>query len=91
MLNLIDDFRESLQCCLPLVDADVGLGVSIRTLSIELQIGSGRALGGLGGASMSVSGKVLHVDLVDLDGGHSQFLNTFISAVVNHKSILFIW
>ena len=74
----------------PLADADVGLGVGVGTLSIGWPLSLlDRGLGGLGGAGMSVSGKVLHEGLVGLDGGSSHLLYLYISAVVNHKIDLF--
>jgi hypothetical protein len=59
-----------------LADADVGLGVGVAgTLSIGWPLSlPGRGLGGLGGAGMSGSGKVLHEALVGLDGGRSHLL-----------------
>jgi len=55
VINSIDDLRESLRCCLPVVNADVGLGVSSGTLSIEWPVGS-EAVGGVGRGGASSSG-----------------------------------
>ena len=56
-----------------MADADVGLGVGVAgTLSIGWPLSlPGR---GLGGAGVSISGKVLHEGLKGLDGGRSHLL-----------------